>query len=120
MPSHCILARGKCPSAPSQLLQSGMHGGEWVTPPETAKGTLAIVGIGFAHAQPLSFQLVDCTADPKEEISLFLGRDMMSCVSVSEVGPLTCTCWPPQVANRVSISFAQKTQENTNTHKKPD
>eukprot|EP00667_Euglena_gracilis_P006369 EG_transcript_6421 len=80
-----------------ELLQSGMHGGEWVTPPETAKGTLAIVGIGFAHAQPLSFQLVDCTADPKEEISLFLGRDMMSCVSVSEHLQLYEHCRVPVV-----------------------
>jgi len=59
--------------------------GEWVCPVEREEGTLAIVGVGYSHALPLSFQLIDCAAakDPLDHLAtMCLGRSVLSCVNV--------------------------------------
>eukprot|EP00669_Euglena_mutabilis_P008778 TRINITY_DN3775_c0_g1_i1.p1 TRINITY_DN3775_c0_g1~~TRINITY_DN3775_c0_g1_i1.p1 ORF type:complete len:522 (+),score=213.06 TRINITY_DN3775_c0_g1_i1:23-1567(+) len=81
-------------------LKPGLHGkdNEWVLPLEAAEGTLVIVGVGLAHTLPLSFQLVDVSADPGDSLdTLFLCRDMISCVSVTTDLALYEHCGMPAV-----------------------
>eukprot|EP00667_Euglena_gracilis_P005585 EG_transcript_5624 len=70
-----------------QLREVSAKVGEMFLEPEIAEGVLAIVGMGYAHALPISLQIVDFSAmeEPMEHMeTVFYQREVLSFVCVTQ------------------------------------